>query len=69
MLGLAEGVFDRTMKYINQRTAFGSKIADFQGVQFQVATAASGKEDFLSAVRTRELTPISSLHDLRHPRC
>ena len=52
MLGLAEGVFDRTMKYINQRTAFGSKIADFQGVQFQVATAASGRNTSLvSCVR------------------
>jgi len=46
MLGLAEGVFDRTMKYINQRTAFGQKVADFQGVQFQVASAAS---DILAA--------------------
>ena len=41
MLGLAEGSFDKTMKYLNQRMAFGKKIASFQGVQFQIARMAS----------------------------
>jgi len=46
MLGLAEGVFGRTMKYINERSAFGQKVGDFQGVQFQYASAAA---DILAA--------------------
>eukprot|EP01088_Endostelium_zonatum_P014534 TRINITY_DN3232_c0_g1_i1.p1 TRINITY_DN3232_c0_g1~~TRINITY_DN3232_c0_g1_i1.p1 ORF type:complete len:471 (+),score=144.01 TRINITY_DN3232_c0_g1_i1:98-1510(+) len=44
MLGLAEGCFDKTMKYLNQRVAFGKKIAAFQGVQFQIARMASDIE-------------------------
>jgi alkylation response protein AidB-like acyl-CoA dehydrogenase len=41
MLGLAEGVFEHTMDYIHQRQAFGKAVADFQGVQFQYASAAA----------------------------
>jgi alkylation response protein AidB-like acyl-CoA dehydrogenase len=44
MLGLAQGAFDHTMQYINQRVAFGKPVADFQGVQFQFASMASGTE-------------------------
>lgn len=46
MLGVAEGCFDHTMKYINERKAFNSSIADFQGVQFQYASMYS---DILAA--------------------
>ncbi len=42
MLGLAQGVFDHTMRYIHDRSAFGQKVADFQGVQFQYADAYAG---------------------------
>ncbi|KAL6070874.1 Short/branched chain specific acyl-CoA dehydrogenase, mitochondrial [Balamuthia mandrillaris] len=46
MLGLAEGAFDYVMQYINQRKAFGKHVSEFQGVQFQVASAAA---DILAA--------------------
>jgi alkylation response protein AidB-like acyl-CoA dehydrogenase len=41
MIGLAQGVFDLTMPYIHQRSQFGSKIAYFQGMEFQMAEAAT----------------------------
>jgi len=41
MLGLAEGCFDATMPYLNERKQFGTKIADFQGMQHQYATIAT----------------------------
>ncbi len=37
MLGLAQGAMDHTLRYVQEREQFGSKIADFQGVQFQLA--------------------------------
>jgi len=37
MLGLAEGAYQLALPYIHERKQFGSRIADFQGVQFQVA--------------------------------
>jgi short/branched chain acyl-CoA dehydrogenase len=40
MLGLAEGAFDQTMPYLNQRKQFGKPIAEFQGMQFQYAQIA-----------------------------
>ena len=41
MLGLAQGALDHTIKYTKERKQFGSAIADFQGVQFQLARAAT----------------------------
>jgi alkylation response protein AidB-like acyl-CoA dehydrogenase len=41
MIGLAQGALDHTIHYIKERRQFGKAIADFQGVQFQVARAAS----------------------------
>jgi alkylation response protein AidB-like acyl-CoA dehydrogenase len=41
MVGLAQGALDHTIGYIKQRTQFGKPIADFQGVQFQIARAAT----------------------------
>jgi alkylation response protein AidB-like acyl-CoA dehydrogenase len=41
MLGLAIGALDHTIRYTKERTQFGKAIADFQGVQFQIARAAS----------------------------
>ena len=40
MLGLAQGALDHTTKYIKERKQFGKPIADFQGVQFQLARMA-----------------------------
>jgi short-chain 2-methylacyl-CoA dehydrogenase len=37
MLGLAQGALDHTLRYVQEREQFGNKIADFQGVQFQLA--------------------------------
>ena len=37
MLGLAQGALDHTLKYVQEREQFERKIADFQGVQFQLA--------------------------------
>jgi butyryl-CoA dehydrogenase/short/branched chain acyl-CoA dehydrogenase len=40
MLGLAEGALEHTLSYTRERKQFGKAIADFQGVEFQVARAA-----------------------------
>jgi alkylation response protein AidB-like acyl-CoA dehydrogenase len=37
MLGLAQGALDHTLRYVREREQFERKIADFQGVQFQLA--------------------------------
>ena len=37
MLGLAQGALDHTLRYVRERHQFGRPIADFQGVQFQLA--------------------------------
>ena len=44
MLGLAQGALDHTIRYTKERRQFGSAIADFQGVQFQLARAATELE-------------------------
>jgi butyryl-CoA dehydrogenase/short/branched chain acyl-CoA dehydrogenase len=40
MLGLAQGAFDHAIAYARQRKQFGKTIAEFQGIQFQVADMA-----------------------------
>ncbi len=40
MLGLAQGALDHAVRYTRERYQFGKAIADFQGVQFQLARAA-----------------------------
>jgi len=37
MVGLAQGALDHTIAYVKQREQFGRPIAEFQGVQFQLA--------------------------------
>jgi alkylation response protein AidB-like acyl-CoA dehydrogenase len=37
MVGLAQGALDHTVRYVQEREQFGQRIADFQGVQFQLA--------------------------------
>jgi alkylation response protein AidB-like acyl-CoA dehydrogenase len=44
MLGLAQGALDHTIKYVKERKQFGKQIADFQGVQFQLARMATDVE-------------------------
>jgi len=41
MVGLAQGALDHTMRYVKERQQFGRPIADFQGVQFQIAEMAT----------------------------
>jgi alkylation response protein AidB-like acyl-CoA dehydrogenase len=41
MLGLAQGALDHSVRYTQERKQFGRAIADNQGVQFQLARAAS----------------------------
>jgi len=44
MLGLAVGALEHTVRYTKERKQFGKAIADFQGVQFQLARAAANVE-------------------------
>uniref|UniRef100_A0A1I7TD14 Short/branched chain specific acyl-CoA dehydrogenase, mitochondrial n=1 Tax=Caenorhabditis tropicalis TaxID=1561998 RepID=A0A1I7TD14_9PELO len=37
MLGLAQGCFDQTIPYLQQREQFGQRLIDFQGIQHQIA--------------------------------
>ena len=41
MLGVAQGALDAAIAYIKERKQFGKAIAEFQGVQFQVAQLAT----------------------------
>ena len=44
MVGLAQGALDHAVRYTKERKQFGKAIADFQGVQFQIARAATDLE-------------------------
>jgi alkylation response protein AidB-like acyl-CoA dehydrogenase len=44
MVGLAQGALDHTIRYIKERKQFGKAVAEFQGVQFQIARAAAEVE-------------------------
>jgi alkylation response protein AidB-like acyl-CoA dehydrogenase len=44
MSGLAAGALDHAIRYTRERKQFGKAIADFQGVQFQLARAATDVE-------------------------
>lgn len=44
MVGVAQGAYDAATKYIKERKQFGKAIAEFQGVQFQVAEMATDLE-------------------------
>jgi len=44
MIGIAQGAFDATIDYVKERKQFGQPIADFQGVQFQLARMATDIE-------------------------
>ena len=41
MVGLAQGALDHAVSYTKERKQFGKSIAEFQGVQFQLARAAT----------------------------
>jgi alkylation response protein AidB-like acyl-CoA dehydrogenase len=44
MLGMARGAWEHAARYTQERKQFGKSIADFQGVQFQLAQAATDLE-------------------------
>ena len=44
MVGIAQGAFDAACAYVQERKQFGRAIADFQGVQFQLARMATDIE-------------------------
>jgi alkylation response protein AidB-like acyl-CoA dehydrogenase len=44
MLGLAQAALDHSLKYARERKQFGKPIADFQGVQFDLAEMATRVE-------------------------
>lgn len=41
MVGIAQGAFDYAMEYMRERKQFGSRLVDFQGMQFQFADLAT----------------------------
>jgi alkylation response protein AidB-like acyl-CoA dehydrogenase len=43
-LGIAQGAFDAALAYTTERSQFGTRIADFQGIQFMVADLATRLE-------------------------
>jgi butyryl-CoA dehydrogenase/short/branched chain acyl-CoA dehydrogenase len=44
MIGMARGAWEHAARYAQERKQFGKTIADFQGVQFQLAQAATELE-------------------------
>ncbi len=44
MLGIAQAALNLTLQHIGERTQFGKQLAEFQGVQFQVAEMATELE-------------------------
>jgi len=44
MIGVAQGALDAAVQYLNERKQFGKALSEFQGIQFQVAQAATELE-------------------------
>jgi alkylation response protein AidB-like acyl-CoA dehydrogenase len=44
MLGVAQGALTATIRYLGERKQFGKSLSEFQGIQFQVAQAATDLE-------------------------
>ena len=44
MIGVAQGALDAAIEYVKERKQFGKPLADFQGIQFQIAQAATELE-------------------------
>ena len=44
MIGLAQGALDHAVRYTQERRQFGKPVAEFQGVQFELARAATDLE-------------------------
>jgi len=44
MIGVARGALEHAISYVKERKQFGTRISEFQGVQFQIADAATQLE-------------------------
>lgn len=44
MVGLAQGAFEKAIRYAHERKQFGQAVGEFQGMQFQFAEAATELE-------------------------
>ena len=44
MIGVAQGALSAAIEYLKERKQFGKSLAEFQGIQFQVAQAATELE-------------------------
>ena len=44
MIGVAQGALNATITYLSERKQFGKPLAEFQGIQFQIAQAATEVE-------------------------
>jgi alkylation response protein AidB-like acyl-CoA dehydrogenase len=44
MIGVAQGALNATIRYLSERKQFGKPLAEFQGIQFQIAQAATDVE-------------------------
>ncbi len=44
MIGVARGAIEATLEYVKERKQFGTRLADFQGIQFQLAQVATELE-------------------------
>ena len=62
MVGLARGALEHAIEYTQQRKQFGRAVSDFQGVQFQIAQAATELEIARLAVYN-----AARLRDARRP--
>ncbi len=49
MLGIAQAALDHSVRYTKERKQFGKAVADFQGVQFELARAAADVEAVAAA--------------------
>ena len=61
MLGIAQAALDHAVEYTKERKQFGKAVADFQGVQFELARAAADVEagGCSSTTRRGSATPAS----------
>ena len=62
MVGLSQGALDHTVAYVQQRKQFDRALSDFQGVQFQLAQAATELQ-----VARLAVYDAARLRDAGHP--
>ena len=68
-IGIAQGALDQALAYVKERKQFGTRIADFQGIQFMLADMAMKVEaarhlTYAAAARSQLAIEGASLPDL-----